>query len=55
MVVEKTVLIGLGVAIGLYLLYKIFFSRNRFKDEYNQLYDKILTSEEYKVKGQYNK
>ncbi len=55
MIVNKTILIGLGVVIGLYLLYKLFFSTNKFDEEYNQLYNKVLTSEEYKVKGQYDK
>tara|TARA_Y100000310_G_scaffold341089_1_gene439083 strand:+ start:22113 stop:22280 length:168 start_codon:yes stop_codon:yes gene_type:complete len=52
---NKTILIGLGIVIGLYLLYKLLFSTNKFDDEYNQLYNKVITSEEYKVKGQYDK
>lgn len=55
MIVNKTILIGLGIVIGLYLLYKLFFARNKFDEEYQQLYNKILNSEEYKVKGQYDK
>ena len=55
MIVNKTILIALGVVIGIYLLYKLLFSRNKFDEEYDQLYNKVLDSEEYKVKGQYDK
>ena len=55
MIVNKTILIGLGIVIGLYLLYKLFFGKSKLDEEYKQLYNKVLTSEEYKVKGQYDK
>ena len=53
--ISNTLLIGLGVVVGLYLLYKLFFSRSKFDQEYERVYNKILTSDEYKVKGQYDK
>lgn len=52
---NKTVLIVLGVVVGLYLLYRLLFSTNKFDEEYQKIYNKILTSDEYKVKGQYDK
>jgi len=55
MEISKTVLISIYVAIGLYLMYKIFFRKDPYKEEYEKLYNKILNSEEHKVKGQYNK
>ena len=55
MILNKTILIGMGIVIGIYLLYKLLFVRSKFDEEYHQLYNKILTSEEYKVKGQYDK
>lgn len=55
MIINKTVLIVLGIILGFYLLYKLFFSSNKVDNDYNQIYDKVLTSEEYKVKGQYDK
>jgi hypothetical protein len=55
MIINKTILIVLGIVIGIYLLFKLLFSRNKFDEEYQRVYDKVLTSEEYKVKGQYDK
>lgn len=50
-------LIGFGIVLSLYLIYRAVFplvSQKKEKD-YDSVYDKILTSEEYKVKGQYEK
>ena len=55
MIINKTLLIGLGIVIGIYLLYKLLFSRSRVDEDYHRVYNKVLTSEEYKVKGQYDK
>ncbi|MBW2976926.1 hypothetical protein KY347_05770 [Candidatus Woesearchaeota archaeon] len=55
MIVNKTILIGLGVVVGIYLLYKLLFSKSKFNEEYDALYNKVLNSKEYKVKGQYDK
>ena len=55
MIINKTVLIVFGLILGIYLLYKLFFSTNKIDDDYDRVYDKVLTSEEYKVKGQYDK
>ena len=55
MSLSNTLLIGLGVIVGIYLLYKLLFDKSKFDQEYENLYDKVLTSEEYKVKGQYDK
>lgn len=51
----KSILVGIYVAIGLYLLYKIFFCKNPNQDEYERVYNEIIHSNKYKVKGQYNK
>ena len=55
MIINKTILIVLGIVIGIYLLYKLFFRTSKFDEDYQKVYNKVLTSEEYKVKGQYDK
>ena len=55
MEIDKTILTGIYVVIGLYLIYRIFFKKNPYEDEYEKLYNKIMTSDKYKVKGQYDK
>ena len=55
MLINKTILIGLGILIGIYLLYKLFLNRPEIENEYEKVSNKILTSDEYKVKGQYDK
>ena len=55
MIIDKSILIGIGVMVGIYLMYKLFFNRVKTTDDYERVYDKVLTSEEYKVKEQYDK
>ena len=55
MVFNKTFLIALGVIIGIYILYKLLFGKSQLDEEFEQMYNKVLTSDEYKVKGQYEK
>ena len=55
MEINKTILISIYVLVGLYILYKLFFRKNHYQDEYERLYNEILTSDKYKVKGQYDK
>ena len=55
MVALKTFLVVFGIGLGLYLLYKLMLGKNKFEEEYDMMYDKILTSDEYKVKGQYDR
>ncbi|HJO01680.1 MAG: hypothetical protein QGI89_01915 [Candidatus Woesearchaeota archaeon] len=55
MIIDKTILMGLGIVVGIYLLYKLLFNRSKIDNDYQRIYNKVLTSEEYKVKGQYNK
>lgn len=52
---NRTVLVSIYVIIGLYLLYRILFRKNPYQDEYEKLYNEILTSDKYKVKNQYDK
>jgi len=52
---NKTILISIYVLIGLYLLYKVFFRKDPYKKEYERMYNEILNSNKYKVKGQYDK
>lgn len=55
MEINKTILISVYVAIVLYFLYRILFKKSPFRDEYEKLYNEILNSDKYKVKGQYDK
>lgn len=52
---NKTILISIYIIAGLYILYKLIFGKNPYQDEYEKLYKEILTSNKYKVKGQYDK
>ena len=55
MEINKTILIGIYALVGLYILYKLFFRKSPYQDEYEKLYNEILNSDKYKVKGQYDK
>ncbi|MBI2653196.1 hypothetical protein HYX02_00140 [Candidatus Woesearchaeota archaeon] len=55
MQINKTILVGIYVIIGLYFLYRLLFNRNPYQEEYERLYNEILTSKKYKVKGQYDR
>jgi len=51
----NNIIMGLGIVLGVYIMYKLFFNKIKVDDDYQKVYDKVLTSEEYKVKGQYDK
>lgn len=55
MEINKTILISIYIAVGLYLLYRVFFEKNPYQDDYEKLYNEILNSDKNKVKGQYDK
>jgi len=62
MILNKTMLIGIGIVVGIYLLYKFLLKSKTLesntlesKSDFEKDYNKILNSEEYKVKGQYEK
>ena len=55
MELSKTILIGIYVLVTLYLLYRLFFKKNPYQEEYERLYNEVLNSDKYKVKGQYDK
>ena len=58
MIINQEILMGLGIVIGIYLLSKFLFSTfntSKVEDDYQGSYNDVLTSEEYKVKGQYDK
>ncbi len=52
---NKAVLIAVYVILGIYLLFRLLYKKDRFQQEYEDLYNKTLNSEDYKVKGQYEK
>ena len=52
---DKTILISIYALVALYILYKLLFRKNPYQDEYEKLYNEILTSDKHKVKGQYDK
>ena len=55
MEIDNPVWISIYVIVGLYLLYKLLFRKDPYRREYERLYNEILTSRKYKVKGQYDK
>ena len=55
MEISKIVLIGVYVVVSLYFLYRLLFRKNPYQEEYERLYNEILNSSKYKVKGQYDK
>jgi len=55
MEIDRVILILIYAVAGLYLLYKLLFKKNPYQKEYEKLYNEILTSDKYKVKGQYDK
>ena len=55
MIINQEILMGLGIVIGIYLLSKFLFRTGKVDDDYQRSYNDVLTSEEYKVKGQYDK
>jgi len=55
MEINKTILIAVYVVVALYFLYRLFFRKSPYRDDYEKLYNEILTSDKHKVKGQYDK
>ena len=55
MEINKSVLIAIYIVVGAYILYKLFFRKNPYREEYERLYNEILNSNKHKVKGQYDK
>ena len=55
MEINKAVLIAIYALVGLYILYRLFFKKNPYQDEYERMYNKILNSDKYNVKGQFDK
>jgi hypothetical protein len=57
MTVNPTIWMAVGIIVGFYIMYKLFFLSNKVKvdDDYQKTYNKVLTSDEYKVKSQYDK
>ena len=50
---NKIILVAIYSAIVLYFLYRMFFKKSPFRDEYEKLYKEILNSDKHKVKGQW--
>ncbi|MDP6648210.1 MAG: hypothetical protein QGH34_02350 [Candidatus Woesearchaeota archaeon] len=55
MEINRTILIGIYVLIGLYILYKLLFRKNPYREDYEKVYNHVLNSKKYKVKGQFDK
>ena len=54
MEINIAVLISLYVLSGAYILYKIFFKKNPYQEDYERMYNEIINSDKCKVKGQYD-
>ena len=55
MEVKNIILVSVYAAFGIYVIYRLFFKKDKGRDEYERLYKEILTSDKYKVKGQHDK
>ena len=55
MEINETISISIYALVGLYILYRLLFRKNPYQEEYERLYNEILNSSKYKVKGQYDK
>ena len=53
-VFNKSVIIAIYIGVGIYILYKLLFRKTKFEEDYEKMYNDILTSDKYKVKGQYD-
>jgi len=53
-VFNKSVIIAIYIGVGIYILYKLLFKKTKFEEDYEKMYNDILTSDKYKVKGQYD-
>ena len=53
--INKTILTTVYIILGFYIIYRLLFTKAPIEDEYERIYDEILNSEKYKVKGQYDK
>ncbi len=53
--VDTKIMVGVGVFIGAYILFRIFFNYLSSKEsEYEKRLKEILVSEKYKVKGRHD-
>ena len=55
MEIMRIVMAAVYLTVGSYILYWLFFKRDPYKQEYERMYNEILTSDKHKVKGQYDK
>lgn len=55
MELDKSIMVGIYIVLSLYIIYRVFIKKNPFQEEYERLYNDILTSDKYKVKGQHDK
>ena len=54
MQVQNIVVVSIYVVVGIYILYRLFFKKNPYREDYEKLYNEVLTSKKYKVKGQWH-
>ena len=55
MEISKILPIAGYILLSVYILYWAFFKKNPYKAEYDKLYNEVLTSKKYRVKGQFDK
>ena len=55
MELNKIILMGIYALLTLYILYRVFLKKNPYQEEYEKMYNNILNSSKYKVKGQYDR
>ena len=55
MEITKLILVAVYIVLAANILYRLFFRKDPMRVEYERLYNEIIKSDKYKVKGQYNR
>ena len=48
------VMFGLGIIAVAFIIYKILYQKRSYKDDIEKELDEVISSDKYKVKGQYD-
>jgi len=55
MEISKSILVAAYAIFAAYILYRLVFRKDPLKAEYEKLYNEVMHSDKYKVKGQHDK
>ena len=52
--INRFIWIGLGVLVFAYLMYKVMVPKNAYEEDVEKEFNEVISSDKYKVKGQYD-